>query len=102
MPDVWDFADMHADEITRLFAARGAEWAEPTQPADARRRSVRRSPRRIRRCDDSAPWLRVWRTPGIDVDAKFNYNGRCAAFNLSRGDGWRPSWVSVIRDKVQR
>jgi hypothetical protein len=40
MPDVWDLADMHADEITRLFAVRGAEWAEPAQPAYAWRRPV--------------------------------------------------------------
>jgi hypothetical protein len=29
VPDVWDLADMHVDEIGRLFAASGAEWAEP-------------------------------------------------------------------------
>ena len=38
----------------------------------------------------------------IDVDAKFNYNCPCDAFNIRRGDGWRPSWVSLIRAKVQR
>jgi hypothetical protein len=41
VPDVWDLADMHVDEIERLFAARGAEWAEPPQPADPRRGPVK-------------------------------------------------------------
>jgi diacylglycerol O-acyltransferase / wax synthase len=41
VPDVWDLADMHVDEIGRLFAASGAEWAEPPQPADPRRGPVR-------------------------------------------------------------
>ena len=40
--DVWDLADMHVDEIERLFAASGAEWAEPPQPADPRRGPARR------------------------------------------------------------
>ena len=26
VPDVWDLADMHIDEIGRLFEASGAEW----------------------------------------------------------------------------
>ena len=42
VPDVWDLADMHVDEIERLFAASGAEWAEPPQPADPRRGPARR------------------------------------------------------------
>jgi diacylglycerol O-acyltransferase / wax synthase len=42
VPDVWDLADMHVDEIERLFAACGAEWAEPPQPADPRRGPVQR------------------------------------------------------------
>jgi len=41
VPDVWDLADMHVDEIERLFAATGAQWAEPPQPADPRRGPVR-------------------------------------------------------------
>jgi diacylglycerol O-acyltransferase len=40
VPDVWDLADMHIEEIGRLFDASGAEWAEPLQPADPRRGSV--------------------------------------------------------------
>jgi diacylglycerol O-acyltransferase / wax synthase len=43
VPDVWDLADMHVDEIGRLFAASGAEWAEPPQPADPRRGPVGRA-----------------------------------------------------------
>jgi WS/DGAT/MGAT family acyltransferase len=42
VPDVWDLADMHVEEISRLFAASGAEWAEPPQPADPRRGPMRR------------------------------------------------------------
>ena len=42
VPAVWDLADMHVDEIERLFAASDAEWAEPPQPAAPRRRQVRR------------------------------------------------------------
>jgi len=42
VPDVWDLADMHVDEIGRLFAASGAEWAEPPGPAEPRRGKVRR------------------------------------------------------------
>jgi diacylglycerol O-acyltransferase / wax synthase len=42
VPDVWDLADMHVDEIERLFAASCAAWAEPPQPADPRRGPVQR------------------------------------------------------------
>jgi diacylglycerol O-acyltransferase / wax synthase len=35
--DVWDLADMHVAEITRLFDATGAEWAQAPQPAHPRR-----------------------------------------------------------------
>lgn len=45
VPDVWDLADMHVGEITRLFDATGAEWAEPPLPPQPRRgpvKSVRR------------------------------------------------------------
>jgi diacylglycerol O-acyltransferase / wax synthase len=42
MPEVWDLADMRVDEVARLFAASGAQWTEPAQPADARRSPVRR------------------------------------------------------------
>src|ERR1700758_1575266 len=42
VPDVWDLADMHIDEIGRLFDASGAEWAEPPQPAGPRRGAVGR------------------------------------------------------------
>jgi diacylglycerol O-acyltransferase / wax synthase len=37
IPDVWDLADMHIAEISRLFDATGAEWAQPPQPAFPRR-----------------------------------------------------------------
>jgi diacylglycerol O-acyltransferase len=37
VPDVWDLADLHIEEITRLFDATGAEWAQPPQPAFPRR-----------------------------------------------------------------
>jgi WS/DGAT/MGAT family acyltransferase len=40
VPDVWDLADMHIEQIGRLFEASGAEWAEPSQPADPRRGPV--------------------------------------------------------------
>jgi diacylglycerol O-acyltransferase / wax synthase len=43
VPDVWDLADMHVDEIGRLFGASGAEWAEPPPPAEPRRGPVRRA-----------------------------------------------------------
>jgi hypothetical protein len=43
VPDVWDLADMHIDEIGRLFEASGAEWAQPPQPPDPRRGRVRRA-----------------------------------------------------------
>jgi diacylglycerol O-acyltransferase len=43
VPDVWDLADMHIDEIGRLFGASGAEWAEPPPPAEPRRGPVRRA-----------------------------------------------------------
>lgn len=41
VPDVWDLVDMHIDEIGRLFAATGAEWAEEPQPAHPRRGRIR-------------------------------------------------------------
>ena len=41
VPDVWDLADMHIAEIGQLFAASGAEWAEPPPPAHPRRGPVR-------------------------------------------------------------
>lgn len=41
VPDVWDLADMHIDEIGRLMEASGAEWAEEPQPAPPRRNRVR-------------------------------------------------------------
>lgn len=44
VPDVWDLADMHIDEITRLFDATGADWAQPPQPAFPRRGPIRHSP----------------------------------------------------------
>ncbi|MDH6243734.1 wax ester/triacylglycerol synthase family O-acyltransferase [Mycobacterium sp. OTB74] len=37
VPDVWDLADMHIDEIGRLFEASGAQWAQEPQPAEPRR-----------------------------------------------------------------
>src|SRR5258708_28889240 len=53
LPDVWDLADMHVDEIGRLFAASGAEWAEPPQPADPRRGPVER----VAGADPTGSWL---------------------------------------------
>ena len=41
VPDVWDLADLHIDEIARLFDATGAEWAQPPQPAFPRHGPVR-------------------------------------------------------------
>jgi diacylglycerol O-acyltransferase / wax synthase len=43
IPDVWDLADMHVAEITRLFNATGAEWAQPPQPAHPRRGPMKRA-----------------------------------------------------------
>lgn len=37
VPDVWDLADLHITEISRLFDATGAQWAQPPQPAQQRR-----------------------------------------------------------------
>ena len=42
VPDVWDLADMHIDEIGRLFEASGAKWVQPPQPPHPRRGRVRR------------------------------------------------------------
>jgi WS/DGAT/MGAT family acyltransferase len=42
VPDVWDLADMHIDEIGRLFEASGAEWVQPPQPPHPRRGRIRR------------------------------------------------------------
>lgn len=50
VPDLWDLADMHVDEVTRLFDATGAEWAEPPKAAFPRRGPVK--PAKARR---SAP-----------------------------------------------
>src|SRR6202007_1295145 len=41
-PDAWDLADMHIDEMGRLFEPTGAEWAESPQPAAPRRVRGRR------------------------------------------------------------
>jgi WS/DGAT/MGAT family acyltransferase len=41
IPDVWDLADMHVAEISRLFEASGAEWAQPPQPPLPRRGPVK-------------------------------------------------------------
>jgi diacylglycerol O-acyltransferase len=41
VPDVWDLADMHIAEITRLFDTTGAAWAQPPQPASPRRGPVK-------------------------------------------------------------
>jgi hypothetical protein len=45
VPDVWDLADMHVDEITRLFEATGARWAQPPQPASPRHRPLQPAPK---------------------------------------------------------
>lgn len=42
VPDLWDLADMHVAEISRLFEATGAEWAEPPREAFPRRGPVTR------------------------------------------------------------
>jgi WS/DGAT/MGAT family acyltransferase len=44
VPDVWDLADLHIDEIARLFEATGAEWAQPPEPAFPRRGPIRLAP----------------------------------------------------------
>ncbi|MCX8555107.1 WS/DGAT domain-containing protein [Mycolicibacterium mucogenicum] len=41
VPDVWDLADMHIDEIGRLMAASGARWVQEPQPPAPRRGPVR-------------------------------------------------------------
>ena len=41
IPDVWDLADMHIAEISRLFDATGAEWAQPPQSALPRRGPIK-------------------------------------------------------------
>jgi diacylglycerol O-acyltransferase len=41
VPDVWDLADMHIDEIGRLFEATGAEWVQEPLPALPRRGKIR-------------------------------------------------------------
>ncbi|AGZ53527.1 WS/DGAT/MGAT family O-acyltransferase [Mycobacterium kansasii] len=45
VPDVWDLADMHVAEISRLFEATGAQWAQPPQPPSPRRGPVKRAPK---------------------------------------------------------
>jgi diacylglycerol O-acyltransferase / wax synthase len=37
VPDLWDLADMHIDEIGRLFEATGATWVEPQAGPSMRR-----------------------------------------------------------------
>jgi diacylglycerol O-acyltransferase len=37
VPDLWDMADLHIDEIGRLFEATGATWAEPQAAPSMRR-----------------------------------------------------------------
>jgi WS/DGAT/MGAT family acyltransferase len=37
VPDVWDLVDLHIEEISRLFEASGAVWAEPPRPPSGRR-----------------------------------------------------------------
>ena len=41
IPDLWDLADLHIAEISRLFDATGAEWAQPPQPAFPRRGPIK-------------------------------------------------------------
>ena len=46
VPDLWDLADMHIDEIGRLFDATGATWVEPQAgTVDAPRRRWREAGR---------------------------------------------------------
>ncbi|MGB9224226.1 WS/DGAT/MGAT family O-acyltransferase [Mycobacterium sp.] len=40
VPDVWDLADMHIDEISRLFEASRTEWVQPPQSPHPRHRPV--------------------------------------------------------------
>jgi diacylglycerol O-acyltransferase len=42
VPDVWDLADLHIDEIGRLFEAIGAQWVQPPPRPRPRRGRVRR------------------------------------------------------------
>lgn len=44
VPDIWDLAEMHIAEISRLFEATGADWAQPPQPAPPRRRTTNHKP----------------------------------------------------------
>ncbi len=41
VPDLWDLADLHIAEISRLFDATGADWAQPPQPAFPRRGPIK-------------------------------------------------------------
>ena len=37
VPDLWHLADLHIDEVARLFEATGAEWAVPQPPPPMRK-----------------------------------------------------------------
>jgi diacylglycerol O-acyltransferase / wax synthase len=41
IPDLWDLADLHIAEISQLFDATGAKWAQPPQPAFPRRGPIK-------------------------------------------------------------
>ncbi len=41
VPDLWDLADLHIDEVAKLFEASGAEWAVPQGPAARRRGAMK-------------------------------------------------------------
>jgi WS/DGAT/MGAT family acyltransferase len=43
VPDLWDLADLHIAEVTRLFDATDAKWAEPPRPAFPRGGPVKRA-----------------------------------------------------------
>lgn len=40
VPDLWDLADLHIDEVKALFDATGADWAVPQEPPAGRRGSL--------------------------------------------------------------
>jgi len=40
VPDLWDLADLHIDEVKALFDATGAEWAVAQEPPAGRRGSL--------------------------------------------------------------
>ena len=54
VPDLWDLADLHIDEVAKLFEASGAEWAVPQAPP-ARRRGAMKPIRTAKKSVKKAP-----------------------------------------------